>query len=65
MVLGDGVVGGLYGSVPALDDLDDHGNLKISTDFRRVYAAIIDDWLGADHSAVLPGGPYVPAPIIA
>ena len=27
--------------------------------------AIIDDWLGADHTAVLPGGPFTPAPVIA
>ena len=44
---------------------DDHGNLKINVDFRSVYAAIIDDWLGADHTAVLPGGPFPPAPVIA
>jgi uncharacterized protein (DUF1501 family) len=65
MLLGDGVVGGLHGSVPALDDLDDHGNLKIGVDFRSVYAAIIDDWLGGNHTLVLPGGPFPPAPVIA
>ncbi|MBW2234956.1 MAG: DUF1501 domain-containing protein, partial [Deltaproteobacteria bacterium] len=65
MLLGDGVAGGLHGGVPALDDLDNHGNLKINVDFRSVYAAIIDDWLGADHTAVLPGGPFTPAPVIA
>jgi hypothetical protein len=34
-------------------------------DFRSVYAAIIDDWLGADHTPVLTGGPFTPAPVIA
>jgi uncharacterized protein (DUF1501 family) len=65
VLMGDGVVGGLHGGVPALDDLDDHGNLKVNVDFRSVYAAIIDDWLGGDHSLVLPGGPFTPVPVIA
>ena len=56
--MGDPVAGGVYGRVPELDDPDDHGNLRITTDFRQVYAALIDDWLGSDHTGLLPGGPF-------
>ncbi len=59
-VLGGGVNGGIYGRVPALDALDANGNLPVHTDFRRVYATIIERFLGADPSAFLPGAPFVP-----
>ena len=48
-VFGKGVKGGLYGQHPSLTDLDD-GNLKMTTDFRRVYATMIKEWLGYDDT---------------
>jgi uncharacterized protein (DUF1501 family) len=54
-VLGKGVKGGLHGVHPSLTDLDD-GNLKMTTDFRRVYATMIREWLGyVDTPAILKG----------
>ena len=54
-VAGKGVAGGFYGDTPSLVDLDD-GNLKMTTDFRRVYASMIEGWMGMDDaSAVLKG----------
>ena len=54
-VFGAGVKGGMYGRHPSLVDLDD-GNLKMTTDFRRVYATMVDDWLGyRDTAAILKG----------
>jgi uncharacterized protein (DUF1501 family) len=44
-LIGHGVKGGFYGKPPSLTDLDD-GNLKMTTDFRRVYATAIQEWLG-------------------
>jgi uncharacterized protein (DUF1501 family) len=44
-VIGKVVKGGHYGEVPSLTDLDD-GNLRYTTDFRRVYATLIKDWMG-------------------
>jgi uncharacterized protein (DUF1501 family) len=44
--LGDGVRGGFYGDQPSLTTLIDRGNLSFTTDFRRVYATVIEDWLG-------------------
>jgi uncharacterized protein (DUF1501 family) len=46
---------GFYGRPPSLTDLDD-GNLKMTTDFRSVYATAIKEWLGYDDTeAVLKG----------
>jgi uncharacterized protein (DUF1501 family) len=47
---GLGVKAGLVGSPPRLLDLEE-GDLKLGIDFRRVYAAVLGDWLG------LPAGP--------
>jgi uncharacterized protein (DUF1501 family) len=43
---------GLVGSHPSLTDLD-NGALKFHTDFRRVYATVLDRWLGFDSRIVL------------
>jgi uncharacterized protein (DUF1501 family) len=55
-VIGGGVKGGIYGEHPSLTDLD-RGDLKFSTDFRSVYATVIERWLGRDPGPVL-GGAY-------
>jgi len=44
--------GGLIGPRPSLTDLD-NGAPKFHTDFRRVYATVLDHWLGFDSRAVL------------
>ncbi len=53
IVVGDQVKGGLYGEQPSLTNLDDNGNLKASTDFRAIYAEMLDSWLGADPVPIL------------
>ncbi len=53
---------GLVGSHPSLKDLDD-GDLKFGTDFRSVYAAILEDWMGAGAKDILGAG-FTPAPVI-
>jgi uncharacterized protein (DUF1501 family) len=53
-LLGDGVRGGLHGEPPSLTDLDD-GDLKFTTDFRDVYATLLDGVLGADPQRILDG----------
>lgn len=59
--MGDATVlnGGVYGQVPDLSSADSHGNLAIHTDFRDIYAAVIDQWLGEDHTGIL-GGAFAP-----
>jgi uncharacterized protein (DUF1501 family) len=54
-VIGKPVKGGHYGDVPSLSDLDADGNLKFTTDFRRVYASLIEGWLKHDSKPLLGG----------
>jgi uncharacterized protein (DUF1501 family) len=51
-VCGSKVKGGLHGAYPSLTDLES-GDIKFTTDFRRVYATLLSQWLNADASAVL------------
>jgi uncharacterized protein (DUF1501 family) len=44
----------LIGPHPSLTDLD-NGALKFHIDFRRVYATVLDRWLGFDSRTVLTG----------
>jgi len=44
-LLGGRLAGGLYGAQPRLDDLDG-GDLKPRLDFRQLYAAVAQGWLG-------------------
>lgn len=46
---------GLVGDHPSLEDLDD-GDLKFHTDFRRVYASLLTDWLGIPAEPILGPG---------
>ncbi|GGO03988.1 DUF1501 domain-containing protein [Micromonospora parathelypteridis] len=52
LLLGAGVRGGWHGAPPSLTDLDD-GDLKYTTDFRDVYATLLEQVLGADPGPVL------------
>src|SRR5262249_52379502 len=51
-VIGNAVKGGMCGTPPSLTDLVLDGNLESTTDFRRVYATLIE-WMGADAATVL------------
>ncbi len=51
---GPSVKAGVVGKHPSLADLD-ADDLKFHTDFRRVYATLLDGWLGCDSKAVLGG----------
>jgi uncharacterized protein (DUF1501 family) len=53
-LMGERIHGGFYGAQPSLADLDD-GDLKQTTDFRDVYATLLDNVLGTDAGRVLPG----------
>lgn len=54
-VLGNPVNKGIFGEPPSLSSLDYTGNLKYTTDFRSVYATVLDRWLGASSADVLGG----------
>ena len=62
LALGGGVHGGLYGTAPNLNTDASNptlenaaGDVKFETDFRSVYARVLDSWLGADSRAILNG----------
>jgi uncharacterized protein (DUF1501 family) len=44
----------VVGQTPSLVELDrKHGDLKVGSDFRRVYATMLEDWLGLSAEPVL------------
>jgi uncharacterized protein (DUF1501 family) len=51
-VAGPSVKGGVVGKHPSLTDLDSD-DLKFHTDFRQVYATLLDRWVGCDSKGVL------------
>jgi uncharacterized protein (DUF1501 family) len=54
-LLGTRAKGTMVGEFPGLKTgLDDDGNLKATSDFRGVYAGLLEQWLGTDAAAVLP-----------
>jgi uncharacterized protein (DUF1501 family) len=62
MVLGGRVNGGLYGTAPVLrpdpgnPTLENNaGDVHYETDFRSVYARVVDGWLGGDSKSILGG----------
>ena len=62
MAIGGAVRGGVYGTAAKLDATPDNpavenGGIDVrhETDFRSVYARVIDSWLGADANQILGG----------
>jgi uncharacterized protein (DUF1501 family) len=51
---GTHIQSGLIGSYPSLTDLVD-GDLKMTVDFRRVYATVLEGWLGLASKTALNG----------
>ena len=63
MAMGGGVRGGIYGTAPSLNNTDSSnttlenngGDVRHETDFRSVYARVLDGWLGASSTTILGG----------
>jgi len=62
MAMGGKVNGGLYGTAPNLNTdpanptlENGAGDVKFETDFRSVYAQVLDGWLGTDSTKLLGG----------
>ncbi|MGE0688967.1 MAG: DUF1501 domain-containing protein [Dehalococcoidia bacterium] len=51
-VMGSNVKGGLHGEPPSLTNLD-NGNLRFTTDFRSIYATLLEKWLQAPAKDIL------------
>jgi len=71
MAIGGGVRGGLYGTAANLNPTPDNptlenagGDVTYETDFRSVYAKVLEGWLGTDSTAILGGNFRAGAPAI-
>jgi uncharacterized protein (DUF1501 family) len=71
MAMGGTVRGGIYGTAASLDPtpanatLENGGaDVRYETDFRAVYARVLDTWLGTDSTAILGGNFRASAPAI-
>jgi len=69
MVMGGGVRGGLHGTSPVLTPghptlENNSGDVHYETDFRSVYARLLDGWLGVSSVSILGGDFRAGAPAI-
>ena len=60
MLMGTRVRGGLVGEFTGLRTLDPEGNIRHSTDFRGLYASVLEQWVGADATQLIPGAATLP-----
>jgi uncharacterized protein (DUF1501 family) len=54
LLLGSRVAGTTIGEFPGLARLDEDGNLRATADYRGLYCAILEDWLGTDAAGIIP-----------
>lgn len=62
-IMGSRIQGGLHGTPPSLASLPKNRDLTFSTDFRQVYATVLDKWFACPTDQVL-GKTYAPLPFI-
>ena len=62
IVAGPSVRPGLIGDIASLSDLDD-GDLRMGIDFRRIYASVLESWLGLKSEPAL-GGSFSPLNVV-
>jgi uncharacterized protein (DUF1501 family) len=54
-VIGSKAKGEMVGEFPGLDNLDADDNLRVTSDFRGMYCSLLEQWLGYDAEAIIPG----------
>ena len=54
-VIGSKAKGEMVGEFPGLASLDEDDNLRVTSDFRGMYCSLLEQWLGFDAEAVIPG----------
>ncbi len=53
LLFGPGLEGsGILGDHPDMEDVDEDGNMKFGTDFRQLYATVLENWLCVDPDTV-------------
>ena len=62
-VIGTRAAGTMIGEWPGLaSGLDPLGNLRETADFRALYCALLEQWLGHDAAPIIPGAAALPRP---
>ena len=54
LVIGARAAGAMVGEFPGLAQLDADGNLRATSDFRGVYASLLEQWLGTAADGIIP-----------
>ncbi|HEY6731289.1 MAG TPA: DUF1501 domain-containing protein [Solirubrobacterales bacterium] len=54
-VIGSKAKGEMVGEFPGLTKLDEDDNLRATSDFRGMYCSLLEQWLGHDAEAIIPG----------
>jgi uncharacterized protein (DUF1501 family) len=54
-LIGSRASGRMIGEFPGLAKLDQQGNLRATSDFRGLYSSLLEQWLGTDADAIIPG----------
>jgi uncharacterized protein (DUF1501 family) len=55
LLIGTSVRGSMIGEFPGLSVLDAQQNLRSTADFRALYCAVLEQWLGTDAAGIIPG----------
>jgi uncharacterized protein (DUF1501 family) len=64
-LIGTRTTGTMIGEFPGLQNgLDGDGNVKATSDFRAVYSGLLEQWLGVDAGAVIPGADAFARPVL-
>jgi uncharacterized protein (DUF1501 family) len=65
LLVGDRARGGIQTEFPGLARLDEDENLLVTTEFRTVYATLLESWLGVEAARVLPKIDQARLPLVA
>lgn len=63
-VVGTNALGQMVGEFPGLDTFDEDDNLRFTSDFRAMYCSLIEQWLGEDAGAIIPGAASLGRPVL-
>jgi uncharacterized protein (DUF1501 family) len=63
-VIGTRAAGQMVGEFPGMGALDENQNLIATSDFRALYCALLEQWLGQDASAVMPDAAGLTRPAV-
>lgn len=61
-LLGTRASGRMVGEFPGVRSLDARGNLRPTSDFRGLYAALVEQWLNDDPAVIVPEARGLPRP---